>query len=632
MLFLMPSSVKADPTTLASWTFDYQYDNSGTSGAVTYTPNATSVGTISGTTESYTFGDSYSNIKPTFIANTGSGTLKAVTGNTWSIGAGYGNQCLRLNPSSESTITDFEANSGADKHDEYFEATFSATGYCNITLNMAICYTANNNKLTNPSGIATMHVVYSTDGGTTWTDGYTYVDGGTWFTYTGRSTTIAVANKSSVIVRIVRGDGWQDASKTWNLDYLTITGDALDPAKSAITFSKPADVEGFVPASKTVDINSSFKIPTNYTLYKEGYTLTGWTDGDGSFSPGNSYTMSKTVYELSPIFTPNTVSLDDRTESVTATWNFGKKAGVPEFEFNNSTGFLVTQANVAGETIDLKMDVDATAKLGTYYAILRNTGRPDNDEWAQMEKGIKMTVPSVYGATVELKAYANMSTTTIDGSNTYSSGKIISKAVESTNSTIDVVGMDGDYYSYLSVTYPVIAVSPAKKFTTYCSTSPLDFSNVDGLEAYVVTGSTTTTITLAKVTKVPAGTGLILKKTGSAASYNVPVGTATSLAETNKLVGVTTATTFNAGDYILYNGTFIRGNAGTLAAGKAYLPAANVTAESHELLLDFGGTTGIQQVESANIKIEGYYNLNGQRVAQPTKGLYIVNGKKVIMK
>ena len=27
-----------------------------------------------------------------------------------------------------------------------------------------------------------------------------------------------------------------------------------------------------------------------------------------------------------------------------------------------------------------------------------------------------------------------------------------------------------------------------------------------------------------------------------------------------------------------------------------------------------------------------YYNLAGQRVAQPTKGLYIVNGKKVVIK
>ena len=619
MLFLMPSSVKAQ-TTLASWTFDNQYDNSGTSGAVTYTPNATSV-SVTGTTESYTFGDNYSNIQPTFAPNSGSGTLKAVTGNTWSVGAGNGNQCLRLKPSSESTITDFEANSGVDKHDEYFEATFSATGYCNITLNMAICYTANNADLTNASKIATMHVVYSLDGGSTWTDAYTYVDGGSWWQYVGRNITIPVADRSSVIVRLVRGEGWQDSSKTWNLDYLTITGDAIDPAKSAITFSKPADVEGIAPASETVDLNSSFKIPTNYTLYKEGYTLTGWTDGDGSFRPGLSYTMSKTVYELSPIFTPNTVSLDDRTEAVTVRWDFRKNEGVP---FVSGSAFLVGQANIDGIPLDMKITIDAS------------TGKFDNSngDWAQVNPTTYFTIPVRKGSLFSSSTMSNTAKGFFDGVEAgTNNGYNLEYTYSGTNSSM-VVGLGAcSWYKYIDVTYPVIAISPAKEFTTYCSTSPLDFSNVDGLEAYVVTGSTTTTITLAKVTKVPAGTGLILKKTGSAASYNVPVGTATSLGETNKLVGVTADTPFTAGDYLLSDGKFIRGTAGTLAAGKAYLPAANVTAGSHELLLDFGGTTGIAEMKAVRTIEDGkFYNLAGQQVATPAKGLYIVNGKKVIIK
>ena len=50
------------------------------------------------------------------------------------------------------------------------------------------------------------------------------------------------------------------------------------------------------------------------------------------------------------------------------------------------------------------------------------------------------------------------------------------------------------------------------------------------------------------------------------------------------------------------------------------------------LWFDDGETTSIKQVEALGLKVEGYYNLNGQRVAQPTKGLYIVNGKKVVIK
>lgn len=217
----------------------------------------------------------------------------------------------------------------------------------------------------------------------------------------------------------------------------------------------------------------------------------------------------------------------------------------------------------------------------------------------------------------------------------YNTSNNVSYTYTGDASTIDIIIGNGSYFRTVNATYPApetVTISPAKEFTTFCSTSALNFTSVDGLEAYVVTGSTTTAITLAKVTKVPANTGLILKKTGSAASYNVPVGTATSLAETNKLVGVTEATAFTAGDYLLSDGKFVRGTAGTLAAGKAYLPAASVSAGAREMLLDFGGTTGIHQIESAKQRVEGYYNLAGQRVAQPQKGLYIVNGKKVVIK
>ena len=44
------------------------------------------------------------------------------------------------------------------------------------------------------------------------------------------------------------------------------------------------------------------------------------------------------------------------------------------------------------------------------------------------------------------------------------------------------------------------------------------------------------------------------------------------------------------------------------------------------------GTTGIKRVDSGQKTVDSYYNLNGQRVAQPAKGLYIHNGRKVVIK
>ena len=49
----------------------------------------------------------------------------------------------------------------------------------------------------------------------------------------------------------------------------------------------------------------------------------------------------------------------------------------------------------------------------------------------------------------------------------------------------------------------------------------------------------------------------------------------------------------------------------------------------------FGETTAIENLTpdlSLGERVQSVYNLSGQRVAQPTKGLYIVNGRKVVMK
>jgi hypothetical protein len=44
------------------------------------------------------------------------------------------------------------------------------------------------------------------------------------------------------------------------------------------------------------------------------------------------------------------------------------------------------------------------------------------------------------------------------------------------------------------------------------------------------------------------------------------------------------------------------------------------------------GTTSIKEVKSGEVKSDGWFTLQGQRVAKPGKGLYIRNGKKVIVR
>ena len=171
--------------------------------------------------------------------------------------------------------------------------------------------------------------------------------------------------------------------------------------------------------------------------------------------------------------------------------------------------------------------------------------------------------------------------------------------------------------------------------TLYC-TACLDFAKVDGLDAYVVSDVSASTVTLsASIPHAPAGTPVILKGTPNTA-YTVPVFENDYGFGTNKLLVSDGTVTGGDGIYALAEKNSVVGfykvAAGvTIPAGKCYLN----TSSSAPDFLGFGGddTTGINAVNGEGFTVNGeFYNLNGQRVAQPTKGLYIVNGKKVVIK
>ena len=136
---------------------------------------------------------------------------------------------------------------------------------------------------------------------------------------------------------------------------------------------------------------------------------------------------------------------------------------------------------------------------------------------------------------------------------------------------------------------------------------------------------------------VDKNTAVVLKSTGN------PVMTLTTSASSNtddnNLVGVNdpAGKTSDGTMYVLNNGSngvgFYKLKSGSkLGVGKAYLEYDDPTAPS---FFGFGDeTTDIENfAKSQEPTANGpYYNLAGQRVAQPTKGLCIVNGKKVVIK
>lgn len=212
-------------------------------------------------------------------------------------------------------------------------------------------------------------------------------------------------------------------------------------------------------------------------------------------------------------------------------------------------------------------------------------------------------------------------------------------------------------YFYEATPTSVPVTIGAMDWTTFASKYALDLTNLpDGVKAYVAaTGAVDTennkiTLTEKSDEAVAAGTGLMFKGIANT-SYNIPVAaTGKDISASNLLKGCATSTTITnqtanyANFYVLVNGksaaefqnlaTYVASHDVTIAAGKAYLDAtdATVSGGARSLKIVFGDeTTGINTVQSAE-RSENCYNLAGQRVATPQKGLYIVSGKKVIIK
>lgn len=242
--------------------------------------------------------------------------------------------------------------------------------------------------------------------------------------------------------------------------------EAVDPAtlvdEATVSFAAGEATGAIVPASQKKEVGKTITLPTNYTMYVEGKTLTGWSDGTTSYAPGASYTVPSADITLVPVFTENTVSLADRTEPVTLKWNFRRDQGAPVVAWQNTNGNIwVTQATINNETIDVPMIVNT------------NPGKfnnSNNTDWIQANNGTIFTIPSCKGATVSMEAYNVITTTTIDGQSDYTQAKTISYEIANTTDNIDIVIGDGSYYRYVQVVFPVVAQTGGKTYDNETAT------------------------------------------------------------------------------------------------------------------------------------------------------------------
>lgn len=194
----------------------------------------------------------------------------------------------------------------------------------------------------------------------------------------------------------------------------------------------------------------------------------------------------------------------------------------------------------------------------------------------------------------------------------------------------------------LEQTLTVTVAIGSTGFATYSNAQcALDFSGaISGLEAYAVTVSGNV-LSFQKITgAVPPNTGMLLSAP-AAGNYLIPVAVAGEAPEHNDLVSTNIALDTSNYNYYalaaLTDGVDFKLAGGevltTPKTNKAYLQVAKGS-ETRQFVIGInGGATGISATLINKETMDNeVYNLQGQRIVRPLKGLYIMRGKKVIVK
>lgn len=213
----------------------------------------------------------------------------------------------------------------------------------------------------------------------------------------------------------------------------------------------------------------------------------------------------------------------------------------------------------------------------------------------------------------------------------------------------------GNYTGTKTVNYqirPEITLNNSTRWRTFYESTynmvvPATFT------AHTVSAITSSAVELTPREVIKAGTPMLLYRTGDTSSGIYPelIPTSDARLADSYWTNVSTKFLHNAdawnltGDdaiqdgtkkiMILVNDKFVRTKSGTLASGKCYLDITGTTLGSRDLSLDDDGTTNISEevkVNSNKFATAEWYDLKGRRVLFPTKGIYIVNGKKIIIK
>jgi len=459
------------------------------------------------------------------------------------------------------------------------------------------------------------------------------------------STTSTVCAVTSTVVTLY--------SVTYDLNGGTGTVPTEDNQVEGATFTVAAAPSDLVP-------------PTGKEFVK-------WNDGSTDYNAGDTYTVGTSNVTLTAVYqdrtyqglTPSqTLDFTNLGSTFSTMWfdNGGKMK--KNFDFDAANGkvvisaYAIYQSNAQDRNLNLWATTDSGNSSTTTWSAtgdFKGSSYYFNDEEraANIQASARVhyyRVTGITGVSANFSGKAAIEAYEVNAGIVFPDYAKQNKITSAGTATIAELDADKEYvilvrgdngtsgirFYEIAFTFPAITTEtitiPTEGFATYVTSSALDFSSQNGaFKAYVASSvnEAKTSVATVEVTKVPAGTALLLK--GAVGSYNVEIAESAD-AVTNLLKASNGGVKGDNSTVFAYSksaGKFKKvAQDVVIPAGKAYLKLEAAAANPDALDIDFGeqatGINGIaeaNEAEAAPVKVIkngklyiGNFNVAGQQV------------------
>lgn len=358
-----------------------------------------------------------------------------------------------------------------------------------------------------------------------------------------------------------------------------------------------------------------------------GTKIPGWTSGD------NIRQILKTEATFPGL-------ADATAKTALFAWSGGAKYGEDagyEMPLNANTIYKLN-VKVAGWNNETRGDINVSVLNGEDGMAATVIGKADKDIKGNATNEAGMTSLEVFFVTGAAGNYVF----SISSANNIVFSDVELKKVASQTLVLSSAT------KYAKGTYPTVTLDrtfSADKWNTLCVPFAFEKSSFEAVKVLSSVAEAGEDVSMKFVDAegtVAAGTPCLVKN-GSLTVENVDLDPAATAGKSEATVGNTTVTyqgTYagttltdaNSNAWVVSNNDLYHVNSNvTVGAFRAYFTVVT-SGEVKSLSFDFGGETAIQGVEADGMSRAAIFNLAGQRVKNAQKGIYIVNGKKVLVK